>query len=542
MTASPAFNRHDFAKFAALGQECFLSIALRCAMNGDRASILEMIRSTADAKSGPLLNADLLLNGVPIGLRLSSSTSLATNDREPMSLNLSLPWLIAVTLRTDPGTEAGCTDRVIYERIFSDPADVFPLPPLRNHWGPEDDAIVRESLQLWKGHSLQGIAQGQFFVALSRFVPSPEFVKVFVDEGLFVSDLFNHKQSFALIGGDVSHRSVDAGTPLAWMLKSGNMQGLADAMRQLEAPSRLSLISPMFVLKHSADNNNVPAKAFQRALQDSPEREAGVLDVLDQIARWEGADTGAEGLWVIRAHVLSDYLRLQTLAHSPVRTPVDPDFVHAMLHYRPQGQPSLAEVLSQRRPEDDVQGPESRSPSRFIVKSLFWNAARAHQAGVLVLAANWLQDTTSDRRGELSPGRLLKLAGECQRPGNAPIDTDAFKATLSVIRDLGQDPLGHFQDHWRDAANGGTAKASQSTLLHAIAQSGVPEARTALLAAMEFGADVKLRDGREWVASSHVTDKAKKAMWLAVEKSFMARQAAQSAIDGIGASARVDTP
>lgn len=110
------------------------------------------------------------------------------------------------------------------------------------------------------------------------------------------------------------------------------------------------------------------------------------------------------------------------------------------------------------------------------------------------------------------------------------VDLEAFRDTLSAVRDAGFDIAAVFDDPNKTRTPGGARPTS--SVLHDLAASGHPQAIGMMLATLELGTNPHAKDHREWKAKSRLPSE-QRAPWEGIVRSFEARNATMNVLEGL---------
>lgn len=546
MTTAMGMTPADFERLHAIAPDCAALPALRLAMRGERAGTLAWLDWGARDKDRPLQD-DHAIQWLNLTLNLiwSANPKYARHEDRAIqkTVQVTPPWIAAMALRRDPGEESDMADGDVFFEIVNFESD----QPPRHRWSFDDEAIVRAGIALWRDDD---VAIGQFFVALSRFVQHGDFVGIFVDEGINIEGLLDNKQFKKL----TDHDQAPECAPIEFMVRTGNFAGVAAVLTALPDGTDPARVHGLAALKDTVDNGSMPYKAIKFAYThedldsglrvdgSAPDdgfpavfgpRTQGILDMLNALSRWEGADPSCTDLWRVRMRVLTACLEA---AQDNGSLP-DPDLVSCLLRDQGPRGGSLIQRLAAAPTDADA-------TLRLQTNRLFLTAATMHQPDVLGLAGPWLYDRPARDLlawvEALTPARLLRQCALTDRV-SGPIDTQALRACLNAIQDFGLDVTGPFDDLWHSgsgtAAEDGQPGARRNSFLHALASSRHPQSLPALLVALEVGCDPAVRNHVKRTAASTVSPKEMKTKWRSIEASFAAKVAAEQELRDIGCSA-----
>lgn len=533
MITSPPWTAEDWRRTAAAGDDLLLHSALRLGLNGDVKSLTTLMElGLADASGGnPGLSQVALELEATLSIPARPGTQAASKDAaENIAFNyVTLMMTVAMALSKDPQTRNPVTRDDIYDLL-----QIGDLP-LRQTWDGDDEKLARLALRLWKGDEQ---ALSKFFLAGARFANHPGFVQAFIDEGVGPRsglDVLSAHHDYMICPCDDTKSSPCA---LSLMVRTGNVAGVARFLENTHpnhpgevdgyrTDARLVDASIHGILRDLFGKNDRVLSGLVNRLIDDREvalRLAGgvadarlrdlpraTVSMFDELSCWDQWSESGRQPWVVRAHVLLKYLDWINDEHHSA----DPVFVEAMFHGNPKKGPTLAQVFNDPKlfeSEDvDVIG---------TLSGLIYRAGASHCACVLAGAGGYIAAMTPGNQGSLI--ECVAMAG--RKPDHkARLNTEDFRDSLRALESVGLDVYGPI----RVAGNG---KQVRSTLLHALAESQHKDTCSAMVVALEEGADPHVRNERNWLAASCVSNKDRKQQWALIEKSFLARKAAQAAV------------
>lgn len=528
MLSDNTWTVRDWHRTALSGSDLLVHAAMRRGIAGDRESILNLLtfcQSADGQKISPIADHD---EPVDMDLRVLH-TNGKLKDYKLKNATLVKAVAICLSYDTDSLVDIGESNthahvsNVLEERRESQ----------RKLWTEADAQIMHQAIELWRENRPELI---EFITNCARHVRHPGFVAAMVDHNLDMPDLMWRSIMAHGTNDDETNRS---GVQL--MLQASNTQGLAlwlESIKDLSAVQGMNvpILKEAFggTLKTTSNStfssyqtdesikSQLPftlveegrASTARAATDDLGPVTQGLLRILRTLYRDEKALVG-------HANTLTRYLT----GMDANDVPRSQRFVESVLNEPVQGGRSLSVMLDDMatsidRPLDSKQNLDAS------VLNLLLKSAATHCADVIKAASNLIASQPAIHCDLLKACAMAGVVSTTQERQRSTLNSTAFQDTIRALQQAGVDLKSSFMDTSKD-------KPAQSTFLHALAESRHKDTVDALLVCLDEGFDPSVRNGRNWLASSSVTDKDIKASWIAVEKSYAARKAATSAIDEI---------
>lgn len=539
MSQAVSWEQRDWERLAQSGYDLVVHAALRRAIAFDLDATESLLAFCQSSAGRDLLPEGLSAAHVHVELRLAG-----TNEGDPPETYdvekfcLAQAPALALQRAVDPERHSSTMLNRWDIDTFFKAEDV----PLAHPWTPQADRVVRAAISTWEDdeESLRA-----FFLACCRFVQHPGFMKCFVESGVDMHAFLDQAQQEALYQND----EFKGQTGIQILTRQGSLLALADWLETVDfsrSPGFGDDLTKLFkalagernnkdwdhttAAVHVATGSLIDWEERNRAEQDEPPlmNRVGhrVGEGLVQLLKQTGRDRA--GFPLDRAWCLK---RRLTEADDMGRAP-NLEMVDAILDVLPRDGVTLRQALAQQPPYKGevqrdgwhlhIESPEEvqNKAVHKAMRELLMAAAATHCAPVIAAAADVIRESPP-WHGALI--KALAMAGDektCRR--KHPFDRENFEATLQALEAAGVDVRGPFHDEWRE-------KPSQSTFLHALAESKRSDSYEVLDIALDHGFDPMARNGRSWTAVASVADKDMRQKWLSV----MARHEARKAADAL---------
>lgn len=410
---------------------------------------------------------------------------------------------------------------------------------VRSAWNAQDDALLAAAIEVYRPGGILAADDrsdkllARLMALVSRYVDHAGAVQVFarqhVEVGALARWCVSPTDPFKLAFEPAWEPRYTPADPLplpVMMLRHGHARAAAAMLSYCDAAQAGSLAR--HVLTDVLENDRLQTLKEPRigqAPRSHGEAWEASFGLLDQLGRLCPGLT-SRGARLALAEALIDN----------VRRPPDELVQWVMSHRDASDATTLEELLSQA-PGLPAPGDEPGDMDRWqhdnALKALVLRAVEHHQPGILEAARPVLQHMVSqvDGDGWSFHDRGVVCAGQLHE--SFEFRAREFERTLEILRDCGfrLESLVHTNEVRQ--RKDGTVLDRTTGLLHLLAASGNKARIDAMVTALAFAPDVRLKDSSGMRPDMVIKNPEAKRHWLEVARSHLARQSALCALDEI---------